>query len=122
MAAPILQALLAKEGPDFERLSNQWRPKDLLFELQAKTLMKDMARRYGILLEALSEFQTLDRADFYLKLVRKMKLVVRRAYFVRRINQLAFLEAVAEFYTAYGKVLRFLKIDQGRGLLAPQPV
>lgn len=122
MAAPILHSLVLEEGGAFERISNQWRPTDLLFELQAKELMKDMARRYVSLQQAESEFQTLDRADFYLKLVRKMKLVLRRAYFVRRINQLAFLEAVAEFYTSYGKILRFLKIDEARGHLAPEPV
>lgn len=120
---PLLESLVAREGVDFERISNQWRPINLLFELQAKSLMKDMSKRYANLVQANSELQTLDRADMYLKLVRKMKLVVRRAYFVRRLNQLAFLEAVTEFYTAYGKVLRFLKIDQQRGLLAiPEPV
>lgn len=122
MATPLLYALVQREGTAFERITNRWRPKDLLFELQAKEMMKDMARRYASLLQAEGELQMLDRADFYLKLVRKMKLVLRRAYFVRRLNQLAFLEAVAEFYAAFGLVLRFLKIDLGRGLLAPEPV
>lgn len=120
-ATPLLYTLVQREGTSFERITNQWRPTDLLFELQSKALMKDMARRYASLLQAEGELQMLDRADFYLKLVRKMKLVLRRAYFVRRLNQLAFVEALAEFYSAYGRVLRFLKIDLGRGLLAPEP-
>jgi len=121
-ATPLLYDLVRREGVSFERITNQWRPTDLLFELQSKALMKDMARRYSLLIQAEEELQALDRADFYLRLVRKMKLLVRRAYFVRRLNQLAFLEAVSEFYTAFGSVLRFLKIDLGRGLLAPEPV
>lgn len=71
---------------------------------------------------AQSEFKKLDRADVYLKLVRKTKLVLRRALYIYRLNHLVFLEAVSEFYQAYGRILRLLKIDQARGLLSPEPV
>lgn len=117
-----LQTLVDEEGNAFERLSHQWRPTDLIIEHQAKDMLKDMTHRYAQLTDAQVEFQKLDRADVYLKLVRKTKLVLRRATFVYRLNHLAFLAAVAEFYLAYGQILRFLKIDQARGLLSPEPV
>lgn len=81
-----------------------------------------MARRYNFLVAAQVEFQKLDRADVYLSLVRKSKLVLRRAFYVYRMNHLAFLVAVSEFYSAYGQILRFLKIDMARGKLPPEPV
>lgn len=120
--ASVLQEIVVEEGSAFERISNQWRPQDLIIEHQAKDLLKDMARRYNLLVAAQVEFQKLDRADLYLRLTRKAKLVLRRALFVNRLNHLAFLVAVAEFYTAYGQILRFLRIDQARGKLPPEPV
>lgn len=81
--------------------------------------MNDMARKYSRLKEAEDELQTLDRADLLVKLLRRMGLILKRANFVRRANDLAFIQAVSDFYSAYGEVLRYLKIDQARGQLQP---
>lgn len=121
--APSLTGLLDDEAGSFQRLDNTWRPKDLFFELQTQELLRDMVHRYEALKASEGEFQGLDRADLYLKLTRRMSFIIRRAKFVRRANQLAFGQAVAEFYTAYGQVLRYLRIDQARGRLQqPQPI
>jgi len=120
--APSILELLSAESGSFQRLDNTWRPTDLFFELQTQALLSDMVRRYEALKALEGEFNGLDRADLYLKLTRRMSFIIRRAKFVRRANQLAFGQAVAEFYTAYGQVLRYLKIDQARGRLQPQPI
>lgn len=78
-----------------------------------------MERRYSRLKEGENELQKLVRGDHLLKLVRRMGLVLKRAHFVRRSNHLALGQAVSEFYTAYGEVLRYLKIDEARGKLEP---
>jgi len=54
-----------------------------------------------------------------LKSVRQLEFILRRAKYVRLANQLAFGQAVASFYTVYGNILRYLKIDQARGHLQP---
>lgn len=119
MGTPILLDLLDQESASFKQVDSKWRPQNLLFELQAKELMNDMARKYSRLKEAEDELQTLDRADLLVKLLRRMGLILKRANFVRRANDLAFIQAVSDFYSAYGEVLRYLKIDQARGQLQP---
>lgn len=119
MGAPILRDLIDQEIGSFQKIDNKWRPQNLFFELQTKELMNDMVRRYNRLKEAENELQTLDRAERLLRLMRKMGLILKRAHFVRRANHLAFGQAVSEFYTAYGEILRFLKIDEARGKLEP---
>jgi hypothetical protein len=111
--------LIDQEIGSFQKIDNKWRPQNLFFELQTKELMNDMVRRYNRLKEAENELQTLDRAERLLRLMRKMGLILKRAHFVRRANHLAFGQAVSEFYTAYGEILRFLKIDEARGKLEP---
>lgn len=82
-----------------------------------------MFRRYKALKESEGEFVGLERVDMYKKQIRLMGFIIRRAKFVRLSNQLAFVQAVSEFYTAYGKVLKYLKIDQARGrLLEETPI
>ena len=119
MGTPILRDLVDQEAGSFQRINNKWRPQNLFFELQTKELMNDMVQRYSRPKEGENELQTLDRADRLLKLVRKMGLILKRAHFVRRANHLAFGQAVSEFYTAYGEILRYLKIDEARGKLEP---
>jgi hypothetical protein len=119
VGTPILRDLVDRETGAFENVNNKWRPQNLFFELQTKELMSDMVRRHSRLKEAENELQTLDRSERLLKLVRMMGLVVKRAHFVRRSNHLAFGQMVSEFYTAYGEVLRYLKIDVARGKLEP---
>lgn len=116
---PRLVDLLNQETNSFQRIDNHWRPQNLFFELQTQELLKDMTRRFEALKASEDELKQLERADLLLKLMRRMGFIIRRANFVRRANHLAFGQAVAEFYTAYGEVIRYLKIDQARGQLQP---
>jgi len=115
----LLQDLIDEEAGAFQKINSKWRPQNLFYELQTKELIRDMVRRYRRLKEGERELQKLDRADLLLQHVRRMGLIIKRAYFVRRANHLAFCQAVSEFYTAYGEILRYLKIDEARGKLEP---
>lgn len=119
MGAPGLLDLLNEEAGTFQRIDNVWRPKNLFFEMQTQELLKDMNRRYEALKVSEAELKKLDRSELLLKYLRQLRLIVKRANFVRRANQLAFAQAVSEFYSAYGEVLRYLRIDQARGKLKP---
>lgn len=83
---------------------------------QAKAFLTDMGERYANLSGAQAELATLDRADRYLKLLRRMRIWLRQANFFWRGDQLTFLRAVAGFYSDYGAILRLLKQDYNRGL------
>lgn len=76
-----------------------------------------MTRRFNNLTKAEEELKALPRGPALTKQLRTMKLVLRRANFIRRSNQLAFAEAVSDFYKAYGEILRNLKIDEAKGIL-----
>lgn len=119
MGTPGLLSILVDETGTFQRIDNTWRPKNLFFEIQTQELLKDMVRRYSALKESEVELKTLDRAELYLKSVRNLRLIVKRAHFLRRANHLAFAQAVTEFYSIFGVVLRYLRIDQARGKLTP---
>lgn len=119
MGTPLLLDLLSQEAGSFQRLDNKWRPQDLFFELQTQVLLKDMFHRYSALKAATDELRTLDRAELLFKYLRQMEFILRRAKFARRFNHLAFGQAVSDFYTAFGQVLRYLKINQARGRLQP---
>ena len=98
---------------DLEKLGQR------LDQAQTQQLVKDMNRRYALVEASTEEFKTLERSSFYLKSVRQLGFILRRAKYVRLANQLAFGQAVANFYTVYGNILRYLKIDQARGHLQP---
>ncbi len=119
MATPELVALLDEEAGSFQRVDNIWRPKNLFYDIQTQELLKDMVRRYQRLLDAEDEIKTLVRAELLLKNMRKLDWIVKRAHFVRRSNHLAFGMAVAEFYSVFGEILRYLRIDEARGKLEP---
>jgi hypothetical protein len=119
VATPELLELLTEEVGSFQNIDNIWRPKNLFFDIQTQELLRDMVSRYQQLRSAEEELKTLDRADLFVKNLRKMDFIVKRAHFVRRSNHLAFGLAVAEFYSLFGEVLRFLRIDQARGKLQP---
>ena len=119
MGTPGLLDLLTEETGTFQRIDNVWRPKNLFYDIQTQELLKDMTRRYEALKASEVELKTLDRAEPLLKRLRQLRLIVKRANFVRRANHLAFAQAVSEFYSAYGEVLRYLRIDQARGKLTP---
>lgn len=90
-------------------------PKTLVNFNQAKASLNDMGTRYTQLLEASDELSSLDRADRYIKILRRMRVWIRQANFFWRGDQLTFLRAVAGFYSDYGAILRLLKQDYDRG-------
>jgi hypothetical protein len=108
---------LDREADSFRRLDNFWRPKNLFLQIQTQELMRDMNHRYAELKAGEGELMKLERASTYQKQLRRLEFIIRRAKFVRLSNQLAFGQAVSDFYTVYGKMLRFLKFDQARGKL-----
>lgn len=110
-----LYDLITQEGGAFHHISHKWRPQDLLLDLQTKQSLADMERRLAEFESVKGELGTLPRAEMCLKMVRQLKLVVRRAKFVRRSNHLAFLEAVSEFYAATGELLKYLKTEEIKG-------
>lgn len=119
MATPGLLGILVEETGTFNRTDNLWRPKNLFFDIQTQGLLRDMVRRYTALKTSEVELKTLDRAEMYLKHLRNLRFIVKRAHFLRRANHLAFAQAVTEFYTIFGVVLRYLRFDQARGKLTP---
>lgn len=118
MQYTLLPWIIEQEGSDFQVVQNHWRPAHLLFIQQMRVMLQDMKRRYQQLEAARSELQTLERAERYIKLLNRMRLWLRQAFYSWKANQLAFLQATAGFYSDYGVVLRFLKFDQMRGRFA----
>lgn len=90
----------------------------MLFVQQVRALLHDMEQRYRRLDAARPELLTLERAERYIKLLTRMRLWLRQAFYTWKVNQLVFLQATAGFYGEYGQLLRFLKFDQTRGRLA----
>ena len=90
-------------------------PRDLVQLHQAKAFMVDMEWKFAELSDALVELSSLDRADRYVKLLRRMRIWFRQSNFFWRGDQLTFIRAVAGFYSDYGAILRLLKQDQERG-------
>lgn len=113
--SPKLFAILQSEGHTFHRVTSAWRPADLLQDLQTKALLADMARRLAALTEAQGELSVLPRADRCLKTIRQLQFIVRRAKFVRRSNHLAFIVAISDFYSDFGELLRYLRIESNKG-------
>ncbi len=120
MQFSIIPQILRQEGTDFQTLDQHWRPQDLLYIQQVRALLRDMGSRYELLSAAESELTSLVRANFYLVHIRRMRLWLRKASFTWKQNQLVFLQAVSGFYTDYGSVLRFLKIDEAKGRFSGQ--
>ena len=116
---PNLTQILDEEVGSFQRIDNVWRPRHLFLQLQTQELVKDMNRRLALIKASEEEFKTLQRSSFYLKSARHLEFILRRAKFTRLANQLAFGQAVSDFYTVYGNILRYLRIDQARGQLQP---
>lgn len=113
-----LQQILDREvEEDFQSVSQNWRPKKLLFVSQCHQLLADMERRYQALDKAKDEFGTLTYRSKYMRYLLRMKIWVRDSKFVWHSDQLKFLKSVAGFYADYGAVLRLLRNDQLRGSL-----
>lgn len=117
MGAPKLSQILDRETGSFQRIDNVWRPSQLFADIYTKKVLHDMVYRLKAFKEAEDELKTMTRAPQLLGLVRQLGFVLKRAYFVRQMNHLAFSTAVTEYYIAVGKIFRLLKVDRARGLL-----
>ncbi len=115
----LLPSILDQEGTDFYQVKNQWKPKDLIPDPYRRTLLKDAQEKLNRLAEAEDELQTLDRAPLFIGILKNLRFVVRQAQFAWRSDDLKFLQAISEFYSNYGTVLRHLKYEQGRGRFDP---
>jgi D-mannonate dehydratase len=94
-------------------------PKSLFQQAQIRLVLQDMRKRYRYITEAKDEIKTLDRAAIYTKLYKQMVFDLRRAYLFWKGDQLAFIKAVAAFYSDYGAILNLLKQDYDRGKFKP---
>ena len=111
----LLPTILKEEGSDFYRIDHRWQPKGLIPDPYRRNLLKDAQSRLNRLEDAIDEFQELDRAPLYIKIVSRMRVSIRRAQFAWRTDDLEFLRSIAKFFSDYGQVLQNLKIDQARG-------
>ena len=117
MPYKLLPRILEQEGVQFHNVSKKWQPKNLIPDPYRRNLLKDVQQRFKTLSDADGEFRTLDRAHLYTQIIRRMRFTVRDAQFAWRFDDLKFLEAIANFFTDYGIVLRHLRFDKARGLL-----
>lgn len=122
MAYHLVPWILEQEGDSFQKLDRHWRPQNLLFVRQSQTLLQDMQRRYRYLSEAQDELETLDRANVYVQLLTRMRIRLRQAGYVWKLDHLRFMQSVASFYSDYGAIMRLLKIEQSRGRFKEPPV
>lgn len=111
----LLPWILEQEGSDFYRGTRRWQPKDLIPDPYRRNLLKDTQAKLNRLSEAEDELQTLARPDLFIGILKDLRLAVRRAQFAWRTDDLKFLEAIAEFYSKYGTVLRNLQHERARG-------
>lgn len=113
----LLPTILREEGNDFYRVDHRWQPKGLIPDPYRRNLLKGAQERLNRLEGAIDEFQQLDRAPLYVKLLDRMRRSIKGAQFAWRADDLAFIKFIAKFFSDYGIVLQNLKIDQARGRL-----
>lgn len=118
MPFTILPEVLQSEGTQFYRIDRRWQPKNLIPDPYRRGLLKDAQKRLNRLEEAVDEFQQLDRAPLYLKLLKRMRPAIKRAQFAWRSDDLAFIQNISSFFNDYGLILQNLKIDEARGKLS----
>jgi hypothetical protein len=118
---PIILRMLRQEGTDFQDVSDIWKPTELLFIAQVRTLLHDMQGKFDEASAASEEFQTLPRSDQFLKQLTAMRLALREAHFQWKANQVRFLNAASKFYSNFGAMLRFLRWEAQRGTFSPTP-
>lgn len=107
--------ILDQEGTDFYRIENRWQPKDLIPGPYRQDMLKDVQGKLNQLSAAEDELQLLDRAPLFVGILKNLRVVVRQAQFSWRVDDLKFLQAISEFYSNYGIVLKHLKYEQARG-------
>ena len=113
----VLREILEQAGSDFYRIDHRWKPKEIIPSVISQKMLKDAQQKYNLLAQGEVEFQTLERAALYIRILNRMRFTIRRAQFAWRADDLEFLKAIAEFFSDYGTVLQSLKIDQARGRL-----
>jgi hypothetical protein len=122
VAKRLLPWILEQEAGNFRVVERLWRPTNLLVEPYRRNMLKDIESRYVRLEGALDEITELPRADVYIRLFTRMRLLVRQAKVAWRFDDLSFLQAVGGFYTNYGALLRHLQDDKARGRLDNPPM
>jgi hypothetical protein len=117
VARSILLKVLDQEAGSFQKIDRRWRPNGLLVEPYRRNLLKDVKHKFAQLESATGELEVLDKADKYIKLLLRMRLNARQANFAWRYDDMIFIQAIADFYSDYGAVLRLLVTDKARGLI-----
>jgi hypothetical protein len=117
----LLPQLIDQEGDAFYRITYRWKPKGLIPDPYRRNLLKDAQAKFEKLTAAEDEIQTLTYADRYFKILRKMRLQLRKAHFAWNSDDLELLNQLGDFYSGYGIILRYLKLEQGRGRFEKQP-
>jgi hypothetical protein len=107
--------MLRQEGTSFQDVSDIWKPTQLLYMAQVRSLLHDMQVKYDEASAASEELQTLPRSDRYIKQLTEMRLSLREANFQWKANQVRFLNAASKFYSNFGTMLRFLRWEGQRG-------
>jgi hypothetical protein len=116
----VLPKLISQEGDAFYRITYRWKPKGLIPEPYRRTLLVDTQKKFELLTEAEPEISTLNYSDRYFKILRTMRLQLRKAHFAWRSDDLEFLNQLGGFYSGYGIILRYLKLEQQRGRFEQQ--
>lgn len=111
----VLPQLISQEGDAFYRITYRWKPKGLIPDPYRRNLLKDAQGKFELLTEAEPEIGTLAYSDRYFKILRSMRLQLRKAHFAWRSDDLELLNQLGGFYSGYGIILRYLKLEQQRG-------
>lgn len=118
----FIPQLIEQEGDSFYRITYRWKPQGLVPDPYRRNLLKDAQARFERLTAAESEIATLTSPDRYFKIIRAMRLQLRKAHFAWRSDDLMLLNQLGEFYSGYGIILRYLKLEQQRGRFEkPEP-
>lgn len=113
--------MLRDEGTAFQDVTDIWKPTELLYMAQVRTLLHDMQDKFNEVSAASEEFQSLPRSDRYFKQLTDMRLALREAHFQWKANQVRFINAASKFYSNFGAMLRFLRWEAQRGTFSPTP-
>ena len=120
MSFSLLPWILDQESGQLKLVEKRWRPTNLLYVSQARSLLQDIGRRYRLLVSARDEMEMLDRAAKYIQLLSRMRVYLRQAHFTWKGDQLMFVRAVAGFYSDFSYILRLIKEDRDRGLITTE--
>lgn len=117
-----LRKILDYAGNEFYGGSkDNWRPTGLIPDPYRREALKDAQARFRAIDLAEDALQTLTRAPVYIGSLKDMRHAIRRAMYAWRSDDLAFIEGITDFYTAYGTVLQHLHRDQALGHLEDTP-